>query len=116
MATTLREYPDPNECADRLLNLALRGGGPDNITLIIADVTDKTVIEEAPIVGGAAAQNGGRPDATESSRASALSPRRKAAAKPAKPSATPTPLADPAADDEDDPRRHPGRTALLLVL
>src|ERR687897_485420 len=30
--------PDPHESADRLVELALRAGGPDNITCIVADV------------------------------------------------------------------------------
>ena len=30
---------DPQVCAERLLDLALRGGGPDNITVIVADLT-----------------------------------------------------------------------------
>lgn len=30
--------PDPQTCADRLLDLALQGGGPDNITVIVADL------------------------------------------------------------------------------
>src|SRR6476469_9809411 len=29
--------PDPQATADRLIELALRGGGPDNITVIVAD-------------------------------------------------------------------------------
>ena len=31
--------PDPQSCAERLLDLALQGGGPDNITVIVADLT-----------------------------------------------------------------------------
>ncbi len=31
---------DPQECADRLVELALRGGGPDNVTCIVADVVN----------------------------------------------------------------------------
>ncbi|NMI00531.1 PP2C family protein-serine/threonine phosphatase [Pseudonocardia acidicola] len=54
LADTLRDYPDPRECADRLIELALRGGGPDNITCIVADVVDIEYGEDAPIVGGAA--------------------------------------------------------------
>ena len=54
LAETLREYTDPRQCADRLVDLALRGGGPDNVSVIIADVTDENLVEEAPIVGGAA--------------------------------------------------------------
>jgi protein phosphatase len=31
--------PDPQRCAEQLLDLALRAGGPDNITVIVADLT-----------------------------------------------------------------------------
>ena len=50
---TLKAYPDPRECADRMIELALRGGGPDNITCIVADVVDVDFAEDDPIVGGA---------------------------------------------------------------
>ncbi|GAA0511534.1 hypothetical protein Ade02nite_44900 [Paractinoplanes deccanensis] len=30
---------DPKSCCERLLDLALRGGGPDNVTVIVADLT-----------------------------------------------------------------------------
>lgn len=45
---------DPQECADQMIKLALKGGGPDNVTVIIADVVDVDYGEDAPIVGGAA--------------------------------------------------------------
>ena len=54
LADTLSTYVDPRECADRLIELALRGGGPDNITCIVADVVDVDFGDDAPIVGGAA--------------------------------------------------------------
>jgi PPM family protein phosphatase len=54
LAATLATYTDPRECADRLIDLALRGGGPDNITCIVADVVDVDFADDAPIVGGAA--------------------------------------------------------------
>ncbi|QWF80387.1 PP2C family protein-serine/threonine phosphatase [Amycolatopsis sp. CA-230715] len=44
----------PQECADRMIELALRGGGTDNVTVIVADVVDVDYGEDAPIVGGAA--------------------------------------------------------------
>lgn len=39
LAATLTSYPDRQECAQRLVDLALRAGGPDNITVIVADIT-----------------------------------------------------------------------------
>jgi serine/threonine protein phosphatase PrpC len=30
---------DPKSCTERLIDMALRGGGPDNVTVIVADVT-----------------------------------------------------------------------------
>ncbi len=49
---TLQAYRDPRECADRMIELALRGGGPDNITCIVADVVDIDFGEDRPIMGG----------------------------------------------------------------
>jgi len=69
--STLREYVDPNQCAGRLIELALRGGGPDNITVIVADVTDEDIVEERPIVGGAAAQDRGMATSADQSMSSA---------------------------------------------
>ncbi|HEX4728788.1 MAG TPA: PP2C family serine/threonine-protein phosphatase, partial [Jatrophihabitans sp.] len=43
----------PQACADRLIELALRGGGPDNVTCIVADVVEATDGDDVPIVGGA---------------------------------------------------------------
>lgn len=38
----VRAYPDPHECADRLVELTLDGGSPDNVTVVLADVVEKT--------------------------------------------------------------------------
>ncbi|MGC5019638.1 PP2C family protein-serine/threonine phosphatase [Micromonospora sp. DT47] len=38
LAEVLGETPDPELCARRLIDLALRAGGPDNITVLIADI------------------------------------------------------------------------------
>ncbi len=65
LAETLRAYRDPRECADRLIELALRGGGPDNITCIVADVVDIDFGDDDPIIGGAVGggqEDGPRPD------------------------------------------------------
>ncbi len=48
--------PDTQECADRLVELALRGGGPDNVTVIVADVVSARPgdrIDDVPVVAGA---------------------------------------------------------------
>lgn len=38
----LRSIDDPGECAEKLINMALEGGGADNITVVIGDVVDAT--------------------------------------------------------------------------
>jgi serine/threonine protein phosphatase PrpC len=55
--------PDPQSTADRLIELALRSGGPDNITVIVADVVDDGGRGGAlvdPVVDGAAGDNVGQ--------------------------------------------------------
>jgi PPM family protein phosphatase len=110
IADTLREYTDPQECVERLVALALRGGGPDNVTVIVADATDEDIVEQAPIVAGAAARNSGAvgvPESTPAARASALNPPRPAAPAPAEPEGA----------EVQAPSRHPVRnTAMLLAL
>jgi serine/threonine protein phosphatase PrpC len=106
---SMKQYADPQQCVERLVQLALRGGGPDNITVVIADATDADILEAAPIVGGAAARDRGNitvaDNSTPAARASALqAPPR---------SAVP---ADDLADDPEPSRRHPVRTAVLLVV
>ena len=56
------QLPDPQQCADRLVELALRGGGPDNVTCIVADVIDVEYGDDAPVVDGAAGGNRGQRD------------------------------------------------------
>jgi serine/threonine protein phosphatase PrpC len=41
----MREYADVDECVERLVDLALRAGGPDNITAVIADIVGDDVPE-----------------------------------------------------------------------
>jgi PPM family protein phosphatase len=74
--TEAMHIADPQECADRMIELALKGGGPDNVTVIIADVVDVDFGEDAPIVGGAAGDGSEDPPPPDSpaSRARALNP------------------------------------------
>ena len=57
---TLREAlstPDPQAAVDQLVQLALRGGGPDNITVIVADAVESDhPVPADPVVAGAAAE------------------------------------------------------------
>jgi protein phosphatase len=67
---------DPQAACDRLVELALRAGGPDNITCIVADIVDDAA-DHSPIVGGAAADEGAPSTAgdTPAARAAAIQPR-----------------------------------------
>ncbi len=53
----LADMPDPDAVARQLIDLAIRGGGPDNITCIVADVVDNATTRPSmsPILAGAAA-------------------------------------------------------------
>ncbi|MGH3621634.1 MAG: PP2C family protein-serine/threonine phosphatase [Sciscionella sp.] len=68
--------PDPQACADRMIELALKAGGADNVTVIVADVVDVDFGDDAPIVGGAAGDGSDDPPPADSpaSRARALNP------------------------------------------
>jgi serine/threonine protein phosphatase PrpC len=107
---TLREMPDPQACVERLVQLALRGGGPDNITVVIADATDADIVEQAPIVGGAAARDRGNATVADSSSPAARAAALQAPPRPAQPDSNAFEHTEP------EPRRHPVRTTLLLLL
>ena len=64
MEDTLASYQGPQETVQNLIELALRGGGPDNITVIVADVLDidsgdtlAVQLSDTPVVVGAVAEN-----------------------------------------------------------
>ncbi|MDT3398272.1 protein phosphatase 2C domain-containing protein [Streptomyces sp. B1866] len=61
---TLASYQGPHETVQELIQLALRGGGPDNITCIVADVLDVDdsdtlagQLNDTPVIVGAVAEN-----------------------------------------------------------
>ncbi|MFD9031784.1 Stp1/IreP family PP2C-type Ser/Thr phosphatase [Streptomyces sp. NPDC059567] len=64
MEDTLASYQGPQETVQELIQLALRGGGPDNITVIVADVLDVDggdtlagQLSDTPVIVGAVAEN-----------------------------------------------------------
>ncbi|MFK8908931.1 Stp1/IreP family PP2C-type Ser/Thr phosphatase [Streptomyces sp. YS-3] len=64
MEDTLASYQGPQETVQELIQLALRGGGPDNITVIVADVLDVDSgdtlagqLSDIPVIVGAVAEN-----------------------------------------------------------
>jgi len=61
---TLAAVAEPEDAVLQLVELAIRGGGPDNITCIVADVVDSATAPHPPShisVTAGAASNGGRP-------------------------------------------------------
>lgn len=108
-AETLAEaltIADPQDCSDRLIELALKGGGPDNVTCIVADVVDVDFGEHDPIYGGAAGDGRADPPPGDSAaaRASAATLTR----------SEPTPRPSPVSSESS--RRAPRRTRLRLAL
>ncbi|MER6948366.1 Stp1/IreP family PP2C-type Ser/Thr phosphatase [Nonomuraea sp. NPDC000554] len=74
---TLTNIDDPEEVVRQLIDLANRGGGPDNITCVLADVVELTEGQQLPTeaaVVGAAGMNRLRVDSPDTSpgRASAV--------------------------------------------
>jgi len=99
--------PDPQSTADRLIELALRSGGPDNITVIVADVVedDGYGATMEPVVDGAAGNNVGQRQVDARSAAG-----RAALADP-----KPVPQDGPATYGPAPRRRRPLRTALVSL-
>jgi protein phosphatase len=104
------QISDVAESADRLIELALRGGGPDNVTVVVADVVDFGIGQTQPIIAGAVSgDEDAPPPNTAAGRASAFNPRR---AEPTK-----RPATEPEAPEHKPrSRRKILFVALLLVL
>ncbi|MEV4621651.1 protein phosphatase 2C domain-containing protein [Asanoa sp. NPDC049573] len=117
IAETMRDYTDLQQCVERLVALALRGGGPDNITVVVADATDQDIVEAAPIVGGAAARDRGNATAasdTPAARASAALAAPRAPVPDQNLPAEANGRGGAHEDDGDRRRRRPLRTAVML--
>jgi len=101
------QLAEPRDAADRLIALALRGGGPDNITCIVADILDVGPGDDAPVVGGAAARDRGRVSSASADTAAG----RAALARPQR-----EPDPDPEDDEHAAPPRRRGRTVVASIL
>jgi PPM family protein phosphatase len=119
---TLAAVAEPEEAVRQLVELAIRGGGPDNITCIVADVVDNATAPRPPshvsVLAGAAS-NGGRPMIRTDSPAA----RAHLLAQTAPQAAIAVDHEDPApriVDDEEDAepprRRWPIVTSLVALL
>ena len=104
------EDPDPQSTADRLIELALRGGGPDNITVIVADVVDdhgRGGGLDEPVVDGAAGNGAGQRE---------IDPRSAAGrAALADPPPAPPPTSTPPSGGGATARRRPLRVLVVAV-
>ena len=110
LADALKD-PDPQSTADRLIELALRGGGPDNITVIVADVVDdhgRGGALDVPVVDGAAGDGAGQRQIDPRSAAG-----RAALADPAPP---PPPTSTPPSGGGAAARRRPLRILVVAVV
>ncbi|PQD99080.1 serine/threonine protein phosphatase [Mycobacterium sp. EPG1] len=98
------QIPDVAESADRLIELALRGGGPDNVTVVVADVVDYDYGQTQPILAGAVSGDDDQtaPPNTAAGRASAFNPKRNAAKR-----VVPQP--------EEPPPRPPSRRRMIIA-
>jgi hypothetical protein len=86
--------PDPEQAVDALLDLALRGGAPDNVTCVVCDIVEAdNTASAAPVIGGSVADGSEarvREPNTSAGRAAALrghrrpTPRRGTDAEPAR--------------------------------
>jgi protein phosphatase len=108
LAEALKD-PDPEATADRLIELALRSGGPDNVTVIVADVIEDTGGRGRvdPVVDGAAGGYVGQRKVDPSSAAGR--------AALADPPAQPPPPPTPQTGGGPSARRRPLRTLLVAV-
>ena len=118
---TLRDVADVDACADQLVQLALRGGAPDNVTVVLGDVIEVDTLPDGAgpstsshVVGAAALDRnmptrGGNGAAARAAKHSAA-----ARARAERDERSGTPTSAPANEDEEP--RPSRRRRLLIVL
>ena len=99
------KIPEVAASADRLIELALRGGGPDNVTVVVADVVDHDYGGQTqPILAGAVSGDDDHrvaPPNTSAGRASVIAPRQ--------------PVAKPVVRPPEPPPRPRSRKRMFIV-
>lgn len=120
LAATLRDVADIDACADQLVQLALRGGAPDNVTVVLGDVVDVDTLPDGAgpattsHVVGAAALDRDRPTRGGTGAAARAAEHTARARSSQGETAAPAPAPDE--DDEDDrPARRRRRVIGLVV-
>ncbi|GEN81498.1 PP2C family protein-serine/threonine phosphatase [Actinotalea fermentans] len=121
LAETMRDVPDAGACAEQLVELALRGGAPDNVTVVVGDVVelddlpDGAAPETTSHVVGAAALDRNRP--TRGGRGAAARAAEHSAAARAR-THPPTAAAAPAFVDDEDlvPTRSRARRIVTVLV
>ena len=128
---TLVSIADPDDAVIQLIELAIRSGGPDNITCIVADVVDAAANPAAPsqvsVIAGAASSSAGRPQVRTDSPAGRAHQLTQVSPQPATTTAEfdgqaahAAPADDEEDEDEDEGRwarpRWPVVTSILVVL
>ena len=80
---TLNDYADLDKCAQKLVDLALAGGAPDNVTVVLADVVkDDPAPTLKPTIVGSAAIDGRKPTRGGTSAAGKLAGLRRRSEEP----------------------------------
>jgi protein phosphatase len=121
IARTLYELPDVDTCAERLVQLALRAGGGDNVTVVVADVLELNEVRDGAgpttnaVVVGSAAVSRNRPTAAQDGPAARAAELSRQASTPGGGVAV-VDEADDAEDDTDERRTRRRRRVRRVVL
>lgn len=122
IARTLFELADVDTCAERLVQLALRAGGGDNVTVVVADVLELDQVRDGAgpttnaVVVGSAAVSRNRPTAAQDGPAARAAELARQAAASTPGAGVPEVATDDDEEDDADERRTRRRRRTRRVL